>query len=244
MGGLNVPINMVLLGNDGHGKSSLGNFILNKITFPVTGNETAPIRRMGYSEGSRDNFAMKVVEMPACPDEPNDQLQAYREMISRANRICDHKLHLFLLVIKFDCANTDECLQIFDRWRGILGSDIFKTRGVIVITFGEKFKLLMEKNNTPDKKFSDWCVEQVKPLQNLIDECYSRCILFYNNAHTEDTFEELSNYMRQLSHTAYNFNESTKSQNNSSSWEGAVVGTFGAVVVGFLGILIWQFVKA
>lgn len=236
-----VPVNIVILGNKGHGKSSLGNFILDNETFPVSGNGSAPIKTNGYGTGNRGNFIMNVVEIPACPDWPNDQLQAYREMIRNAYENCDRNLHLFLLVIKFDCANSVECFQFFDRWREILGSGMFERRGVIVITFGEEFKLLMKKNNTPDQKFSDWCREQVGPLQNLIKECRPRSVILFDNAHTECTFRDLSKYMRELSYTDYNFNESTLTQNNSSSWGGVV----GAVVVGFLGgILVWQFVKA
>ncbi|CAL1540017.1 unnamed protein product [Lymnaea stagnalis] len=169
-------INIVLLGKTGNGKSSSGNAILGRNVFHE-GDNTSSVTKLASLEASQNELTrsiVNVVDTPGLMDTKNDDVIS---IISQSMSLCPSGFNAVIIALRYGNTFTKEEQECINTLKQHLGSNFIKKYGIIIMTYGENFKL-----NHKEISFSDWCRgEDFKgPFGQLLAECQGRCVLFYN----------------------------------------------------------------
>uniref|UniRef100_A0A0B7A0L8 AIG1-type G domain-containing protein n=1 Tax=Arion vulgaris TaxID=1028688 RepID=A0A0B7A0L8_9EUPU len=168
--------NLLIVGRDGNGKSSTANSILGEKFFLPNSSGTSGLVDIKTSPvNDRQVILTKIcgLEYPSL-DFPVDIEKTFYDIDKALNSI---SFAAVIVVLKYGVRFTKQEQDAILMIKSTFGFDVIKKHGVIVLTYGDSFKLDMEEN---DLTFEDWCRGQSGQVRELFDECGYRCVLFNN----------------------------------------------------------------
>ena len=187
-------INLLLVGREGNGKSSVGNSILRKKVFnPRTSFSPqvaeTPILGTAIIEGRTVNVVDGVRA-----DNGGETFETMVRHSETAMELVSGGYTAFLVVLQYGIRFTQQEKTALDKIRYLFGDNIFREYGIIVMTRGDQFKYDAEEEGLT---FGDWCERQSGFFGELWRECGGRCVLF-NNRTTKDEQDEQDEQVKQL----------------------------------------------
>ncbi|KAK0046783.1 AIG protein [Biomphalaria pfeifferi] len=170
-------INFLLVGPSGHGKSAVGNSILQKQCFQSTLSTEHVNKTMQRGVGKYNDLSLRVFDLPGFCLENNQQSREiypiscqYKLLVRYSENIC-----VILVVVKFGYDITQEVINFLDSIKSKTNQNIFKDYGILLMTRGDIFK----QNTEEAMPFQDWLQRQ-GCLKELLTEFNGRALLFDN----------------------------------------------------------------
>ncbi|KAI3878850.1 hypothetical protein MKW92_009846 [Papaver armeniacum] len=189
----NKPINLVLFGRIGNGKSSLGNSIIRKTAlvngkvasvkaFVAKAAATSVTGECQMETTTLDNGqVVNVIDTPGLFD-PKVETETLREEIVKCMALAKEGIHGFLLVFSIKTRFSLEEKYAIDCLRAFFGEAILGYR-IIVYTGGDE---LEEEGMTLKEYLGPSCPD---PLKNLFKACNDRIVVFNNRTKDKDAQE-------------------------------------------------------
>ncbi|XP_059168947.1 uncharacterized protein LOC131950780 [Physella acuta] len=176
------PVQLLLFGKTGHGKSSSGNSILLEKVFQSSDSSQSMTQHAMLNYKLIDNRLINVIDTQGVLDtgldiQDRSNLDLAVRSVSEGINLCRDGFHALVLVLTIDSRFTDGEKQVFELIRNVLGKDVIKLHGILLFT---KADTRMDKI-----PFSEWLkMKHDSAFEQLIQECNYRCVLFDNK--TED----------------------------------------------------------
>ncbi len=185
-------LDLLLVGREGNGKSSVGNSILREKLFNPRSSCSSqaadtPIRRSALIEGR----TVGVVDGVSVRDDGTN----VEEMVRQAETAMglSDGFTAILVVLQYGIRFTQQEKTALRKIRSLFGDNVLKDYGIIVMTHGDQFENDAEEE---DITFDDWCEGQSGDFGELLGECGGRCVLFNNR--TKD-LEQVKTLLRKIS---------------------------------------------
>ncbi|KAK3592843.1 hypothetical protein CHS0354_028919 [Potamilus streckersoni] len=171
------PLNLVLLGKTGHGKSALGNTIFGEEKFESQLSSCSVKTKCKMEHGVIGGREIFLVDTPGTMD-TNDPDSALLE-ISHAITFRPDGFHAFLIVLNPTVRMTKEEHMAVILLKKMFGEDVLIKYTVLVFTHGDDYSRQME-NAKINTSFRDYISSQGGELGQLVNECNFRCVLVNN----------------------------------------------------------------
>lgn len=176
-----TELDVVLIGQTGHGKSSTANTILGADVFKESDGDKSETTDTIAHWARRGNILLKVVDTPGVGDTKLSVREGIEMIIEKMSKIfeyCPDGFHVLALVVRYGMRFTANEFHAVNTLKSIFGPNFVKENCVLVVTHGDDFDLHKKKEKC--KSFQGWCDKQEGGLGFLIRECQNRVVLFYN----------------------------------------------------------------
>lgn len=181
-------IDLLLVGREGHGKSSVGNSILQAKIFSPKSIACSlqapdiPVKGSTMIEGETVSVVDAVCVcnnvISSYSVNGEESVEAMRQQAETAIGLSSDGFTAILVVLQFGARFTQQEMTALHIIRSLLGNDVFKDYGIIVLTYGDQFERVAEEES--NMTFGDWCKKQPGDFKELLRECADRCVLFNN----------------------------------------------------------------
>jgi hypothetical protein len=195
-------IDLLLVGREGNGKSSVGNSILREKLFNNKSSlcssqiaDTPPMKGSTLIGGR----TVCVVDGVSVRDDSMDKKENVGAMINQAETavgLSTNGFTAFLVVLQYGTRFTQQEKTALCMIRFLFGDDVLKNYGILVMTHGDQFE-----NNAEEEEgitFGDWCGGQSGDFRELFRECGGRCVLFNNRANNIEQVRTLLHKIAEL----------------------------------------------
>ncbi|XP_042255721.1 GTPase IMAP family member 7-like [Thunnus maccoyii] len=174
-------VNLVLLGMSGTGKSASGNTILRKKQFLSRASSVPVTTECQEAETEINGARVCVIDTP---DIFNDEIKSSvtNQHVTKCKQLLQSEPCMFLLVLHI-CRFTDgerDILRKFEEAFGIRA----KEQKVILFTRGEDLQ-------HADMNLEDFLQDCNTELENIVEHCGGRCVVFENKAPRQHQVTEL-----------------------------------------------------
>ena len=159
------PINILVIGPTGHGKSTLINALMGETVAEVSHGATSVTRQVTKYAGAYKGIKIRVYDTVGFNDTEGKSNQSIIKEIADAN-----KFDLVLICVKMDCRASDDVSNMFTILGKMLNEKMWK-RSVIVLTFYNFFLQLdtVEDSEDVQKVVQD----EIKKYQTVVSDILS-----------------------------------------------------------------------
>lgn len=180
--GPKMPVNLLLVGRAGNGKSSTANSIFGEKIFNQRPSYAPPGSIIEMRDGLFINGKeAAVVEVPSFDIDAVDDLSKIEENFQEMREIlnkCQPGFSAVLIFFKYGVRYTKQEKDAVMMIKSAFGDNVIKSHGVIIMTHGDSFDLDIEEDQT----FEEWCQGQTGEIQELFLECENRRMLVNNRS--------------------------------------------------------------
>ncbi|KAK6961082.1 GTPase IMAP family member 8 [Biomphalaria glabrata] len=175
-------LNVILLGNQGTGKSVVGNILLGKSYCSNSdyNSKSDPVKSTGEFKGEK----VSIIDGLQLLDENDSTLYAKAET---ALKLADVGVDAFLIVRKFGESLVEDEEKLTEKTKLLFGKDIIKDYGIIVLTHEDNYRL--EKKIFQDDL--DWFNKKGGLVGDLFEESGKRCVVFNNKIMNTQNLEQV-----------------------------------------------------
>uniref|UniRef100_A0A8C2GCT0 AIG1-type G domain-containing protein n=1 Tax=Cyprinus carpio TaxID=7962 RepID=A0A8C2GCT0_CYPCA len=174
--------NIVLIGNTGNGKSSVGNMILRKTVFITKASANSVTTQCQRNENMVSKKQITVIDTPDFFDIEDGKEEEMKSEILKALIECAEGIHTFIIVLKVGRFTKNE-KKMVQQLLNSLTEDALK-HTLILFTFGEQL----------EGQTIEEFVKTNSQLKELADKCGGRCHVidkYWNRKKKEKQVEKI-----------------------------------------------------
>lgn len=182
------PVNLVLLGMTGTGKSSTGNTIIGKNLFQSKCSSKPVTRQCQLEVTTINGLDVRVIDTPDMFDE--DMEPSVRDKhVKNCTELCETYPCVFVLVLEIS-RFTDEERHIMRKLKEMFGRKVNEKTIILFTNGNDLFQAKMSL-----QLFLDECHPDLREIVKL---CGSRCVLFENRRLNKEQVEYLMKKVKEV----------------------------------------------
>ncbi|KAK6961715.1 GIMAP protein [Biomphalaria glabrata] len=177
---------IIIVGRSGNGRRSIGNSILGEPLFP-TGTQYYSLKPV-----IREKDDFKVIVCPFIGDTGDDSSYKIGDIHEATMKMLNHLfgtwssgIDAIVFVLKYGVRFHKQEKDAVKRVKEIFGQNVFRDFGIIAFSYGDLF----DQDNTGEKTFAEWCLQQSGEVKELFEEARYRCVLFNNKEKSKEQLE-------------------------------------------------------
>ncbi|BFZ09346.1 hypothetical protein BsWGS_12385 [Bradybaena similaris] len=205
-----MAVNLLLVGRNGNGKSSIGNSILGAKFFASNSYRQSSIDNIKKANNKVDGTIITVVDGPFINDtnlnDPDD-IKLALECGEKAMQLCpDGGFHAVVIILRYGVRFTQQEKDTISFIRAVFGENVIKDHGICAFSYGDSFARDVEEDGV---SFENWCMNQTGDVADLFKECRNKYVIFNNRDDGSKQFQRdtLLSYVDRLRGKGYTSNE-------------------------------------
>ncbi|PVD35797.1 hypothetical protein C0Q70_02761 [Pomacea canaliculata] len=177
-------VRIIIVGKTGNGKSTLGNILLGKSSFPVCCSMSSTTLGTQMDEGQFKGKQLKVVDTPDIANLGLTSDEAQRQ-VSEWKRLMTPDPHAILLTVRCDAPYTPTEYALYRQLQWLWGGNSLSQRLVVAFTFGDRLDLQVD---TVLRTVS-------KELQSVVKDASGRYVVFNSKATDDEKGQQVQNLL-------------------------------------------------